>query len=114
VKTDEIIALARKKGAINAHDARELGVSRTLLPYLARKGILRRVTRGTYMLADHIPERAGFMEIASAAPHGVICLLSALHYHGVTTQMPNEGWVAIKRGTWPPADSGLRLQVQRN
>lgn len=113
VEIDDIVKFARKQGSVRADDARKLGVSRTLLPYLERKGVLRRITRGTYMLVDHIPERAGFVEIAAAAPRGVICLLSALQYHELTTQMPNEAWVAVKRGSRVPAATGLRLQVVR-
>lgn len=111
MQIDKIIRRARKQGAIRAADLKGLGASRTLLPYLARKGILRRVARGTYMTADRIPVRAGFVEVAAAVPHGVICLLSALQYHEITTQMPNETWVAIERGTRVPAAPGVRLRV---
>lgn len=111
VQIDDIIAVTREQGVVHAADVRRIGASRTLLPYLAHKGILRRVARGAYMLADQIPERAGFIEIAAAAPHGVICLLSALQYHELTTQMPSEAWVAIERGARGPAASGLPLRV---
>lgn len=109
--TNDIVKFARKYGVIRAEDTGKLGVSRTLLPYLAHKGVLRRIARGTYLLADHIPKRAGFVQIAAAAPRGVICLLSALQFHEVTTQMPNEAWVAIRRGSRVPAATGLRLRV---
>jgi len=111
MQADAIMRLAEKGGALRSEDLKRLGMSRTMLSYLTRQGKLRRVSRGTYILVDQIPERAGFFEVAAAAPHAVICLLSALQYHEVTTQMPNETWVAIRRGTRKPAASGFKLKV---
>jgi len=109
--TDEIIALARQQGILRADDVRALGGSRTTLPYLARRGILRRVAPGAYMLADRICERGDFVEVAAAVPHGVFCLLSALQFHELTTQMPNEVWMAIERGRHVPRLRSLPIRI---
>lgn len=111
MSTDDIIALAQRRGVICAADLDEIGASRTLLPYLAGKGVLRRIARGAYMLADRIPEHEAFMEAAAVVPQGVICLLSALQFHEITTQMPTETWVAIARGKSRPRGGGLHLRV---
>ena len=111
MQTERIIDLARERGLIRAPDLEPVGCSRTLLPYLAEKGVLRRVTRGAYALADYVPENETFLATAAAVPHGVICLLSALQFHEITTQMPVKTWVAIKRGTRMPTCKGLNLQV---
>jgi predicted transcriptional regulator of viral defense system len=51
---------------------------------------------------------------AVAAPHGVVCLLSALSFHGIGTQMPAEVWVAIARGSTAPKLLSPSLRVVRN
>lgn len=107
----KIIDLAHKHGVIRAADVEEVGASRTLLAYLARKGQLRRVSRGTYALADHVFEFEAFVVAATAAPHGVICLLSALQFHEMTTQMPMKTWIAIERGTRIPTSKVVDLRV---
>jgi predicted transcriptional regulator of viral defense system len=109
--TQQIIDLARERGVIRAADVEEVGANRTLLPYLADKGELRRISRGAYALADYVPEHETFLAAATAVPHGVICLLSALQFHEITTQMPMETWIAIKRGTRMPTRKGLGLEV---
>lgn len=111
MQTERITDLARMRGVIRAADVEEVGASRTLLPYLADKGELRRVSRGAYVLADYQPEHETLLAAAAAVPHGVICLLSALHFHEITTQMPMETWIAIKRGTRMPTCKGVGLQV---
>ena len=109
--TEKIIALAKERGVIRAADVVEIGASRTLLAYLAGKGVLRRVSRGAYVLTDSILEHESFLEVAVAVPHGVICLLSALQFHEITTQMPMEIWVAIERGTREPTPNKIHLRV---
>ena len=111
MQTEKIIDLARRRGVIRAADVEETGASRTLLPYLADKGVLRRISRGAYMLADYQPEHETLLAAAATVPHGVICLLSALQFHEITTQMPMETWIAIRRGTHMPTSKGINLQV---
>jgi len=113
MQTEKIIDLARKRGVIRAADVEDAGASRTLLPYLADKGELRRVSRGAYALADYQPEHETLLAAAAGVPHGVICLLSALQFHEITTQMPMETWIAIKRGTHMPTCKGINLQVMK-
>jgi len=111
MQIDRVIALARDRGVVGAVDLAGIGVSRTMLPYLARKGIMRRIARGSYVLTDHIPVHETFLEIAATVPHGVICLLSALQFHEITTQMPYEAWVAVERGRHVPASGRISLRI---
>ena len=111
MQTKMIIDLARKRGVIRAADVEEAGASRTLLPYLADKGELRRISRGAYALADYQPEHETLVAAATTVPHGVICLLSALQFHEITTQMPMQTWLAIRRGMRRPTCKELSLQV---
>lgn len=62
-------------------------------------------------------------EVARAAPAGVVCLLSALRFHGLTTQAPPEVWLALRNHAWKPRAtpfpvrtvyfSGAALQVSQ-
>jgi predicted transcriptional regulator of viral defense system len=63
---------------------------------LHRQGILDRPARGIYVLADAEPsEHRSLVEACKRVPHGVVCLLSALRFHHLTTQAPFEVWLAI-------------------
>lgn len=84
------------------------------LTRLVRQGALERVARGTYRLTDHpVTEHHSFAIVAAVAPNAVICLLSALSFHGMGTQVPFAVWVAIQRGARPPAVRSLPLTVTR-
>ncbi len=111
MQTEKILSLARERGIIGAADVENVGASRTLLSYLAEKGELRRVSRGAYALADYMPAHEDLLAAAAAVPHGVICLLSALAFHEISTQLPLETWIAIKRGSRMPTGRGLDLHV---
>ena len=62
-----------------------------------------RVARGVYVRPDAPPStHRSLVEVAIAVPHGVVCLLSALRFHGIGTQSPHEVWVAIDMKAWKP------------
>ena len=67
------------------------------------KGQLIRVGRGRYVLpqAEH-SENLGLALVAAAVPQSVICLLSALRFHGIGTQAPHEVWIAVAQGAARP------------
>jgi len=111
MQTQKIIKLARSRGVIRATDVVAAGACRTLLPHLVTKGVLRRISRGAYALADYLPEHEAFLAAATAVPRGVICLLSALQFHEITTQMPMHTWLAVERGVGMPTCRGLHLQI---
>ena len=109
MKTDTVISLIKEKGTISATDLEAAGISRTTLHYMTKRGILRRVTRGIYTLADHYPILEAFAEVMRSAPQSVICLLSALQFHEITTQMPFETWVAIEPNASKPKVPNVRI-----
>lgn len=84
-------------------------MSRTALGRLTRAGKLERVGRGLYVSAGaKVTEHHTLVEAAKRVPAGIVCLLSALAFHGMTTQSPHEVWVAIDvkarkpKTDWPP------------
>ena len=112
-KTAQIIAMAHRKGRLCSADLAEIGASRNSLAYLTKKGILRRIVRGVYVPADQISENETLQAVSLAVSHGVICLLSALQFHEITTQMPIETWIAIKRNQAIPKTKDFALRIVR-
>jgi predicted transcriptional regulator of viral defense system len=66
------------------------------------------------MLADAKPtEHQSLIEVCKRVPRGVICLLSALQFHGLTTEIPHEVWVALSSKTWAPKIGYPRIRIAR-
>jgi predicted transcriptional regulator of viral defense system len=95
-KEEQVLALARKQGVIRPRDLNSRGIPREYLRRLQAKGKLERPGRGLYIAADSRPtQNHTFAEAAKRVPKGVVCLLSALRFHGLTTEAPFEVWLAI-------------------
>jgi predicted transcriptional regulator of viral defense system len=90
-------------GMLRTSHAISLGVHPRVLYNMSEAGRLKRVSRGLYRLAD-LPELGNpdLATVAARLPHGVICLISALAYHGITTQIPHQVDVAVPRATKQP------------
>lgn len=98
-----IIELATKNGIVRPRDIERHGVPREYLLRLTKQGILERVGRGLYALPGSLQsESRQVAEIAKRVPQGVVCLLSALQYHNLTTQLPHETWLALASPGWRP------------
>jgi predicted transcriptional regulator of viral defense system len=79
------------------------GIHPSTLYTMRDVGTLEVVSRGVFRLADS--EQLGnpdLVTVATRVPSGVICLISALAFHQITTQIPHEIHVAIQRGAEPP------------
>ena len=102
-KLDEVIALVRSSGFITARAAREQGIKPYVLQRLTERGILTHVSRGVYELTNaDFTEHHTLVEACLRVPQGVICLLSALRFHDLTTQLPHQVWMALDRRAWSP------------
>ena len=113
-KTQALLDLARKQGVVRSADLRLRGIPREYLSRLQREGVLERASRGVYYLADaDLTEHHSLAEAARIAPKGVVCLLSALRFHELTTQSPFEVWVALDRKAHRPVGDGVPLRVVR-
>ena len=105
----------RRKGLVTAADALRLGLGRETLSRLHRAGKLMRLGWGLYA---H-PEREATLhhslaEAARKAPNAVVCLLSALSFHEITTQAPFEVWMALDRkARLPRTGPGLKFRFHR-
>ncbi|MCP5349287.1 MAG: AbiEi antitoxin N-terminal domain-containing protein [Gammaproteobacteria bacterium] len=91
-----ILKLAAQCGLIRPRDLDALGLPRVALTRLVRQGLLTRVSRGLYALPDRkVSEHGMLAEMARKRPQAIVCLLSALQVHNLTTQSPFEVWLAI-------------------
>ena len=96
---EKLIELTQKKGLIRSRDLMEIRLPRQYLSIACKRGILERVGRGLYTLPDNmLIEHRSLAEVCKLVPSGIICLLSALQFHGFTSQMPHEVW--ITGGPW--------------
>lgn len=112
--TEEVLKLVRKKGIVRASELTRLGIPRTCLTRLVNNGQLHRVSRGIYAAADSNPTaNRTLAEASKRVPGGVVCLLSALRFHDLTTQLPPEIWMAIDRKAWHPKEHILPLRIMR-
>jgi predicted transcriptional regulator of viral defense system len=78
------------------------------------EGLLEQVDRGLYRLADSSTTELGSLaEVAKRIPHAIICLLSALQVHELTSELPNAVWVLIDRHARVPKVSYPKIEVIR-
>lgn len=112
--TEEVLNRVREAGMLRPRELEAAGIRGGVLARLARRGLLTRLGRGLYALPDvAVSEHHTLAETAKRVPRGSICLLSALRYHGLTTQTPYEVWVAIGERDWRPVDGPTALRVVR-
>jgi predicted transcriptional regulator of viral defense system len=96
--------IAKRHGVVRPGDFVAAGLPRELLYSMLRKGDLVRVARGLYThpRAPMSAQRS-LVEAAKLAPNAVVCLLSALRFHDLTTQAPSEVWLAVENKAWRPS-----------
>ncbi len=113
-KTQALLELIRKQGVVRSADLRPKGIPREYLSRLHKDGVLRRASRGVYYLPDsELTEQHSLAEASKIAPRGIVCLLSSLRFHELTTQSPFEVWLALDRKAHRPEGDGVPLHVVR-
>lgn len=110
----QALALLRRHGLTRLADFRSAGVTATTVSRMERAGEVVRLARGLYQLPDAaLDPQQSLAEAARLVPKGVICLVSALAFHGLTDHMPPKVWIAIGRKDWRPCVSYPPLRVAR-
>lgn len=99
---------------LRARDLTARGLNRVQVRQAVDAGLLEQAGRGLYRPpgAD-ITQHHTLAEVAKRIPNGVICLLSALGYHNLTTQSPHEVWLALDHKAWSPRRENVGLRVFR-
>ncbi len=110
----QILTLASAHGLIRPRDLVALGLPRVALTRLVRQGLLTRVGRGLYAHPDRtVSEHGSLAEVARKHPQAIVCLLSALRVHNLTTQSPFEVWLAIPNKARAPKLAYPPLRIVR-
>lgn len=100
-KAQDIFRLHR--GLLRTSQAKKLGVNEATIARMLDAGLVVKEARGLYRLADLPPlSNPDFIQVAMRVPNGVICLISALNFHNLTTQIPYKVYVALPHGTKRP------------
>lgn len=95
-------------------EAIKLGITRYILYSMRDKGILEQVSRGVYRVAELPPiSEPDLVTVALRAPRAVVCLISALAFHEITTQVPHEVAIALERGAERPRIDYPPISVHR-
>jgi len=109
------LAAVQRRGLLRPSDLAELGIPRAALYRLVRKGRIERQARGLYVLADHeYSTQHVLAQVARRVPSSVLCLLSALRFHDLTTQAPSEVWIMLSEKARKPKLDYPRLVVARS
>lgn len=106
-RLDKLEALLKERGILRVGDLAPMGFPGSYLSELERRGRAEKQARGIYMHPDaDIPAHYSLALACQKVPSGVICLLSALAFHGIGTQNPHEVWIAIDgKAKLPKQDS---------
>ena len=110
--TERLLNFVREKGILRTRELDQIAIPRIYLTRLVRKGLLERISRGLYRLPDsEITEHFTLLQVAKKIPQGVVCLISALRFHDLTTQIPHQIWMAVERGKWETRDRDLPIRI---
>ena len=112
---DDLKKLRLKAAAVTrSRDLTARGVSRETIRRLTRNGVFERAARGVYLTpAAARSIHRDLLVVAARVPNGVFCLLTALAFHGLTSEMPHEVWVAVGLKARAPALETPPLRVVR-
>jgi len=107
-----ILAQAARRGLFRPRDLGRIPGLSEQFHRLVASGQLIRSARGLYALPDaDVSEHYSLAQAGLRVPGGVICLLSALSYHGISTQLPHQVWLAIPRHRSVPRVNDLPLRM---
>lgn len=97
------LACLSQQGMARLSELKAAGVTAATVSRLEREGVVVRLARGLYQLPDaDLHVQHALAEVAKLAPRGVVCLTSALAFHGLTDRLPSDVWIAIGRKDWRP------------
>lgn len=107
-------ALLEERGIMRLAELRSAGVTAATVSRMERAGEVLRLARGLYQLPDApLDTNHSLAEAAKRMPKGIVCLVSALAFHGLTDQLPKKVWMAIGKKDWAPKPDGMPIRVFR-
>lgn len=110
----KLMNLLNARSMMHAHELREAGISAQTIARALESGDVERISRGVYQKHDvEVEENQILAEATMRVPKGVVALVSALAFHGLTDQMPRRVWMAIGTSDWAPVQSYPPLRIVR-
>lgn len=101
-------------GLIRTKEAIELGIQSRVLKQLVQANKLEQISRGVYRIPGKQPiSSPDLFTVAARIPNGVICLISALSFHDITTQIPKKVFIALERTAETPRLDYPPLSIHR-
>lgn len=111
---ERVLDLLREKGLLQPRDLVRAGLRPAVLWDLVHEGLAEQAGRGLYRLAgSKNGENVSLVEATKGIQHGVVCLLTALRFHSLTTQLPHRVWIAIDRKARKPKPRAVQLEIVR-
>jgi len=111
---DRLLVHLEAHSPARARELKDIGVAATTVSRAVDAGMILRIGRGLYQLPDSPPDaHAALVEVAKRAPKAVICLTSALAFHGLTDLLPRKVWIAIGTRDWAPKIAYPPIRVVR-
>jgi predicted transcriptional regulator of viral defense system len=112
VTPKQALRVISKRQMVRLRNLAPQGITGNDIQRLVVADKIERVGRGLYRAKDaDVTENYSLLQAALLVPKGVVCLLSALRYHELTTQAPVEVWLAIDNKAWKPTVSDVPLRI---
>lgn len=111
---DRLQSAFRDTTLLRSRDLTDQGFNRVQLRQAVQAGLLEQAGRGLYRKpgAD-VTENHTLAGVCKQIPNGIVCLISALSFHGLTTQNPHEVWIALGPKAWSPRADRVALRIVR-
>jgi len=111
---ERLLRHLQRHGVVRTRDLESLGVPRVALQRAVDRGHVIRRARGVYVKSDHAATRhTDLAAVGARSPKAVVCLVSALEYHGLTTQVPHAVWIMIHKSSHRPIFEAPAVRVVR-
>ena len=111
---DKATKFLQKHGIVRLSEFKDAGITAATISRMVEDGDVIRLARGLYQLPDApLDAHHSLAEAAKRVPKGVVCLVSALAFHGLTDQLPRAVWMAIGTKDWSPKEGSPPIKIVR-
>ena len=111
---ERLLRHVQRHGFVRTRELEEFGVPRVALQRALDRGQIVRRARGVYVKPDHAATRhTDIAAVGARTPKAVVCLVSALEYHGLTTQVPHAVWIMIQKSAHRPTTGMPAVRIVR-